>query len=286
MDNKINFIGIGAHKSGTSWIFERLREIDHFELPPVKEIHYFDRKYKQNKLHFTKRFPSLKSYVDSIKICVLNFNRINWFYSWYFKSYSDNWYVSLFKSKKIQGEITPAYSILSIEEIRRLKKVANPEKILFIIRNPIERAWSHYQYLVQRGKKFDKKNLLKEIKSFMLSDEQRKRSNYIEIINKYRNFLNDEDIYVLFYDSILNDPEALIKNMMSVFGIKKINLMNCNFRDINNSSKKLKIAEEILKLVNELYKKIYPFFLKKLEVIVKYGTVKKLKKLKFGISNH
>ena len=62
--------------------------------------------------------------------------------------------------------------------------------------------------------------------------------------------------------------------------------MNCNFRDVNNSSKKLKIAEEILKLVNELYKKIYPFFLKKLEVIVKYGTVKKLKKLKFGISNH
>ena len=138
MDNKINFIGIGAHKSGTSWIFERFREIDHFELPPVKEIHYFDRKYNQNKLHFTKRFPSLKSYVDSVKICVLNFNRINWFYSWYFKSYSDNWYVSLFKSKKIQGEITPAYSILSFEEIRRLKKVANPEKILFIIRNAIE----------------------------------------------------------------------------------------------------------------------------------------------------
>ena len=31
--------------------------------------------------------------------------------------------------------------------------------------------------------------------------------------------------------------------------------MNCNFRDVNNISKKLKISEEILKLVNELYKK-------------------------------
>lgn len=255
MDNKINFIGIGAHKSGTSWIFERLREIDHFELPPVKEIHYFDRKYKQNKLHFSKRFPDLKSYVDSIKICVLNFNKINWFYRWYFKTYSDSWYVSLFKSKKIQGEITPAYSILNIEEIRRLKKVANPEKILFIIRNPIERAWSHYQYLVQRGKKIDKKNLIKEITSFMLSGEQRKRSNYIEIINKYRKFFEDEDIYIMFYDSILNEPEALIKNMLSVFGIKKINLLNCNLRDVNNSSKKLRIPVEISKLVNELYKK-------------------------------
>ena len=62
--------------------------------------------------------------------------------------------------------------------------------------------------------------------------------------------------------------------------------MNCNFRDVNNSSKKLKISEEILKLVNELYKKDISVLLKKLEVIVKYGTVKKLKKLKFGISNH
>ena len=280
MDNKINFIGIGAHKSGTSWIFERLREIDHFELPPVKEIHYFDRKYKQNKLHFMKRFPSLKSYFESIKICVLNFNRINWFYSWYFKSYSDSWYVSLFKSKKIQGEITPAYSILSVEEIRRLKKVANPEKILFIIRNPIERAWSHYQYLVQRGKKFDKKNLVKEIKSFMLSDEQRKRSNYIEIINKYRNFFQDEDIYILFYDSILNEPEALIENMMSVFGIKKINLMNCNFRDVNNSSKKLKVPEEISKLVNELYKKDISVLSEKIGSYCKIWNGEKIEKAK------
>ena len=280
MDNKINFIGIGAHKSGTSWIFERLREIDYFELPPVKEIHYFDRKYKQNKLHFTKRFPSFKFYFESIKICVLNFNRINWFYSWYFKSYSDSWYVSLFKSKKIQGEITPAYSILNIDEIRRLKKVANPEKILFIIRNPIERAWSHYQYLVQRGKKFDKKNLLKEIKSFMLSDEQRKRSNYIEIINKYRNFFQDEDIYILFYDSILNEPEALIKNMMSVFGIKKINLMNCNFRDVNNSSKKLRIPTEISKLVNELYKKDISVLSEKIGSYCKIWNGEKIEKAK------
>ena len=188
--------------------------------------------------------------------------------------------MSLFKSKKIQGEITPAYSILSIEEIRRLKKVANPEKILFIIRNPIERAWSHYQYLVQRGKKFDKKNLLKEIKSFMLSDEQRKRSNYIEIINKYRKFLHDEDIYILFYDSILNDPEALIKNMMSVFGIKKINLMNCNFRDVNNSSKKLKIPEEISKLVNELYKKDISVLSEKIGSYCKIWNGEKIEKAK------
>ena len=56
----------------------------------------------------------------------------------------------------------------------------------------------------------------------MLSDEQRKRSNYIEIINKYRNFFQDEDIYILFYDSILNEPEALIEKYFNSFWIKII----------------------------------------------------------------
>ena len=91
-----------------------------------------------------------------------------------------------------------------------------------ILRNPIDRAWSHYQYLVQRGKKIDKENLIEDIKSFMLSEEQRKRSNYIQIINKYITLFKDEDIYILFYNSILNEPEILIKNITSVFGLKKI----------------------------------------------------------------
>ena len=114
----------------------------------------------------------------------------------------------------------------------------------------------------------------------MLSDEQRKRSNYIEIINKYRNFFHDEDIYILFYDSILNDPEALIKNIMSVFGIKKINLMNSNFRDVNNSSKKLKIPEEISKLVNELYKKDISVLSKKIGSYCKIWNGEKIEKAK------
>ena len=98
----------------------------------------------------------------------------------------------------------------------------------------------------------------------MLSEEQRKRSNYIQIINKYITFFKDEDIYILFYNSILNEPEILIKNIASVFGLKKINLLNCNFRDVNNSSKKLRTPKEILKLFNELYKKDLSILSKKI----------------------
>ena len=39
----INFIGIGATKSGTTWLFDRLRDLNQFRLTPIKELHYFDR---------------------------------------------------------------------------------------------------------------------------------------------------------------------------------------------------------------------------------------------------
>ena len=39
----INFIGIGAQKAGTTWLYARLNELSEFSLLPHKELHYFDR---------------------------------------------------------------------------------------------------------------------------------------------------------------------------------------------------------------------------------------------------
>ena len=68
--------------------------------------------------------------------------------------------------------------------------------------------------------------------------------------------------------------------MMSVFGIKKINLMNCNFRDVNNSSKKLRIPIEISKLVNELYKKDISVLSEKIGSYCKIWNGEKIEKAK------
>jgi len=56
--------------------------------------------------------------------------------------------------------------------------------------------------------------------------------------------------------------------------------MNCNFRDVNNSSKKLKISEEILKLVNELYKKDISVLSEKIGSYCKIWNCEKIEKAK------
>ena len=42
-NKKIDFIGIGAQKAGTTWLYHSLKNIPEFDLPYVKEINYFSR---------------------------------------------------------------------------------------------------------------------------------------------------------------------------------------------------------------------------------------------------
>ena len=100
-----NFLGIGAQKAGTTWLYKNLRKHPQLYLPETKEIHYFD---------------------------------------WYFYK-SIKWYCKYFKSAKktqITGEINPCYSVLSERKIKLIHKINPKLKIILLLRNPIERAWS------------------------------------------------------------------------------------------------------------------------------------------------
>src|SRR3954454_14322487 len=41
-----DFLCVGAQKAGTGWLYEQLRFHPDFWMPPVKELHYFDRSWR------------------------------------------------------------------------------------------------------------------------------------------------------------------------------------------------------------------------------------------------
>src|SRR6056297_562433 len=104
----IDFIGIGAQKAGTSSIFHFLKEHPEICTSSKKEIHFFDKEY---------------NYLKGIK-----------FYRKFFNNCS---------SKNIKGEFTPRY-IYHPKVAQRIKKYFPDVKLIVSLRNPIERAISHY----------------------------------------------------------------------------------------------------------------------------------------------
>lgn len=56
------------------------------------------------------------------------------------------WYKNLFPDDKICGEKTPTY-YLSYKAMSKIKRFVSNVKLIFCIRNPVERAYSHYKSL-------------------------------------------------------------------------------------------------------------------------------------------
>jgi len=99
-----DFICIGAQKAGTAWLYENLRVHPDIYMSKKKELHFFD----------------------------INFYRSLGFYSSWFEEGAD----------KMKGEITPAYSNLPKRRIVFIRKIMPNLKLILILRNPIDRAWS------------------------------------------------------------------------------------------------------------------------------------------------
>lgn len=108
----IDFIGLGAQKSGTSWAYACLYE--HPEIcAPIKEIHFFSR----------PRFENGKE--------------------WYEKHFEKC-------GKKVTGEFSTSY-LYSKEAPLRIKELYPEAKLIAILRNPVDRAISQYRNSIKGG---------------------------------------------------------------------------------------------------------------------------------------
>lgn len=107
----VTFLGCGAQKAGTSALDRYLRQHPDICLPDRKEIHFFD-------IEYNFRYP------------LVNYAKYHSFFD--------------FQSQdKIAGEVTPSYMYWTYSP-RRIWEY-NPEmKLIILLRNPIERAYSHW----------------------------------------------------------------------------------------------------------------------------------------------
>lgn len=273
---EINFIGIGAQKSGTSWIYHRLLELHEFSLPYIKELHYFDRdpKYpspiRLSKSKLSNRIFESKFINNAIQEILSplyrkKWHKFLWMCNWHLSTYNDMWYLSLFKNLSgIRGEITPAYSILKEEEIRNMYTLAPNAKIIFMIRNPIERAWSQFRFHLKNQNQENNHISEQDIIKFIDSEHQTRRSDYLKTLELYSKVFPKNNIYVAFYDAIIEKPEDLLSQIVSKLGGDSSKIKSaCNLYTKTNTSKK----RELPTIVNNHLIKKYQPLIEKLSTI-------------------
>jgi hypothetical protein len=209
-----DFLVIGAHRAGTTWLHRVLRKHPALWLPPVKELHYFDQlaagRTWQDEKRWRRALMSGRRILDP------------WHLRYLFGKRDDDWYASLFHRGQargaLTGEITPAYATLDEETFRRIQRINPQIKLIFVMRDPIGRAWS----AINNG--FRKSDLAGPLTlTYALERSQRPgfvaRSAYTETMRRLEAIFSPTQIHYGFFDALKDRPERFVADVLAFLGV-------------------------------------------------------------------
>lgn len=125
------------------------------------------------------------------------------------------WYLSFFKGAhdKITGDDSPAYLASSLAP-KRIASCRPDAKLIFLIRHPVERAYSHYWHWVKNGMAHGSfEDTLRFQNSAILT-----RGFYKEQLTRYFHLFPREQILILFFEDFIKNTEACVRRAIEFLG--------------------------------------------------------------------
>jgi hypothetical protein len=174
-----DFVIIGAQKGGTSFLYYLLTRHPLVEPAARKELHFFDEpEHFDNGAEWYRRcFPRLSS--------------------------KDG-------QRSITGEATPYY-LFDPPVAKRMAEIVPKARLIALLRNPIDRAYSHYQMQVKRGT---------EPRTFEEAIEQQhssyvSRGIYVDQLLRWFEFFSKEQMLILKSEDFFERPVETLKVVLT-----------------------------------------------------------------------
>ena len=189
-----------------------------------------------------------------------------------------DYYRSQFKDGTLRGEASPYY-IFHPHVPKRIAQFIPKIKLIVMLRNPIDRAYSHYHHQVSMGieklsfedaLKAEEKRLAGEYEKILKSESYYSfnhqnfsylsRGIYVDQLKKWRKFFDQEQILVIKSEDFFADPHKILNEVFDFQGLSKYNQIENkhynmkNYKSMNNETRKNLI--EYFKPHNE---KLYNF---------------------------
>ncbi|MFB9212462.1 sulfotransferase [Echinicola jeungdonensis] len=222
-----NLFIIGAAKCGTTSLHEYLAQHPEIFMARVKEPHFFAQ--VENTLYdYKEEFSPEKEY-----------------HTWVIKEKDE--YLNLFRDgqkSKYKGESSPSY-LWDPEAARKIYDFNPQAKLIVLLRDPIKRAFSHYQMDVHAGYQ-EKRNFYDALKEdFEMPDSQKgwnKSHLYMELglyhqqLERFRELFSKEQIMVIRFEDFIQDIENGLKNIFEFLEVDNRRLTDIDFGKKHNQT--------------------------------------------------
>jgi hypothetical protein len=223
-----DYICIGAQKAGTRWLFDQLAFHPDFWMPPVKELHYLN----QSKRFLRFAQPLLEDAERNLRAAnrrrakkverPLTPDDIDWLKSriWLHGRPTDlDLYARLFnlRGERLSGDICPPYAILPGDEARAVRDRFPRARIVYLVRDPVDRFWSQYCMILRRHP-VPEPEALATVQDFVARSTGQEHSAIADVVARWRKGADDPDFGLYFFDDLKADAAGLRRRIVTFLG--------------------------------------------------------------------
>jgi Sulfotransferase family len=218
-----NFFIVGAPKAGTTSLHAYLRQHEQIYMSPIKEPNFFASELRPENFssvaqsQIVRDREALQTYLEGD----MRQQRFGALVS----SWED--YKRLFRNVTSEiaiGEATPCY-LWSATAPGNIAARIPDAKIIMILRNPVERAFSQYLHMVVAGATRDSfgdlinASLLSSCRKFGPLWPFLEFGQYHDQVARYLNLFSRPQIHISLYEDLQRTPASLVSSLFSFLGV-------------------------------------------------------------------
>lgn len=200
-----DFVVLGAQKAGTTYLYHLLVQHPHIEPAASKELHFFDNNFELGVEWYRECFPA--------------------------PEWRDG-------RLTVTGEATPYY-LFHPYAARRMAEVVPGARLIVLLRNPVERAHSHYQMIARKGAELRTFEEAVEAEMGMLRGEMEgalrhekhvgsehqlysdlSRGIYVEQLERWAEVFVSEQMLVLKSEDFFARPAETLESVLGFLGLQ------------------------------------------------------------------
>lgn len=167
-----NFLYVGPDKAGSSWLHEVLMEHPQIYMTPAKDLYFFDRYFDKG---------------------------IDWYAAHFAKASARD---------SIIGEVCQDYLSHPLAA-ERIQSVLVNARVMVTLRDPVERAFSSYLYMLKMGQRPGTFREALHTRSELLD-----HGRYASGLDRFADRLGDDNVYVAMFDDLGTDPQKFIADLL------------------------------------------------------------------------
>ena len=239
---------IGAAKAGTTTISDWMAMNPKIALARIKESNYFSKEIDPS--NFSKAFSSIS---PSIPSKYWEGDKLEFRHQGFIKDSQS--YARIFEhSQEGQKLADCSTSYFWSKKAPDLIKKSSPNaKVLLILRNPVDRAWSHYRMARKYG--LTQAGFLKELEKDFLSESVWGRSQnfyhlscYSESLQRWMKNFDKSQLKIEIYESFFDDPQENWDRVCDFFGVEANSISELDKKHESQDPRSPKIQKIIFKM--------------------------------------